>query len=151
MKWNALCLVVVAAVCVASGGPALAYTYVVDAKANAVGTNLLAKQVRVELTSAGDYTFTLTASDFRENALNPTPQRHVVVNSAGGDNRTFALNGVGDSRTINFPNPTAVQLFFIDSYSDDNTGNSTVDVQKTVPPTALTPLTPGQTPLALSC
>lgn len=122
-------LVVFACVCGASAQAALATCYHVDGQVNVIGAAELDNAVPIDFPSPGEYTLTLTASDFRENSDNPEPQRHVVVHgdSTYGDLRTFTLNGVGDSETLDCANP--LKLFFVDAPPwTDNTGSSTVEV-----------------------
>ncbi|HOX03830.1 MAG TPA: immunoglobulin domain-containing protein [Verrucomicrobiota bacterium] len=102
-------------------------TYVVDSKTNAIGNDLSLASV-APLLSNTRYTVTLKASDFRENAFNPSPQKHVVVlGGIGlGDYKAFTLNGIGDSKTTFFGGP--IRMFFIDDYVSDNSGQSTVEI-----------------------
>lgn len=81
-----------------------AQEYVVDGKTNCLSEELAAHSVAVSLPSPGEYTFTLSNSDFRVNSENPFPQRFIVAlgGSGLGDIRTFTLNGVGDSKTVSY-------------------------------------------------
>jgi hypothetical protein len=109
--------------------------FAVDSQANCIDAELAKTAVNVHLPQAGTYSFTLTASDFRDNAGEPSPQRHVLVagNAWLGDNRNFALNGVGDSKLVFWPGGD-LKLFFLDeSVLSDNTGSSTVEVKRVLP------------------
>jgi hypothetical protein len=92
---NISTLSVAGAICLALNTVALAATYYVDGQGNDVGSDLHERSVTVTLPAPGEYTFVLSASDFRENLSNPNPQRHVVVlgGSGWGDYRTFTLRG----------------------------------------------------------
>ncbi len=107
---------------------ATAETYVVDGRTNVIGSDLLAKGVPTTVPEAGEYTFELTASDFRENVGAPM-SRHVVAcsDSTAGDFRCFTLNEVGDAVTMNVIH--APLLFFVDTLATDNTGSSTVELR----------------------
>jgi hypothetical protein len=112
-------------------GSTLLGNYVIDSRTNVIGGSQMDNAVQTELSTAGEYTFTLTASDFRENSGNPSPQRHVFVltNSHLGDRRAFSLNGVGDSVTVTANEGAPVFLFFVDNDPWwDNTGSSTVEI-----------------------
>ncbi len=106
---------------------ATAETYIVDGRTNVVGANLSTNGVQTAVPEVGEYTFVLTASDFRENSGAPM-SRHVVAcsDSTAGDLRCFTLNEVGDALTMHVIH--APLLFFVDTLATDNTGSSTVDI-----------------------
>ncbi len=101
-------------------------TYTVYGDTNVLSD--LSDAVVVSLPWAGTYTFSLTASDFKEHP-NYGPQEHVVAfgNSNFGDFETFTLNGVDDSAAFTVEEGT-VHLFFMDTLTSDNSGSSTVEV-----------------------
>jgi hypothetical protein len=113
---------------VAASGHAFGALYTVDGRANVISEDPVVSPVLVDLPGPGDYTVTLTASDFKENSGNTTPQRHVIVwaGISGWDNRVFSLNGIGDSKTLYLEHD--LKLLFVDGLVSDNVGGSTVEV-----------------------
>lgn len=112
-------------------------TFKVDALTNVVDAPLAETAFRIPL-PPGRYAITLKASDFRLNGGTPDPQRHVVAHCTGqaglADYRVFSLNGVGASRTLDWPGGE-LGLFFIDeTVLADNTGGSIVEVKRVLPP-----------------
>jgi len=129
----------IGAVCVAASAVLLVtcsasygIQYVVDGQTNVIGGSDLSNAVEVPISTPGEYTFTLTASDFKENSGNSSTQPHLVLLGGAdyGANRAFTLNGVGDSKTLDCPH--GVRMFFIDAPPwSDNTGSSTVELSDT--------------------
>lgn len=131
MKRKTLTILVISAV-LSMAHDAVSQTYRVDSITNAVDLPLSQQAVNVPL-QPGRYTITLTASDFRLNYSTPLPQRHVVAQcveaAALSDYSVFTLNGIGDSRTLDWPGGN-LRLFFVDeAVPGDNTGGSVVEVR----------------------
>jgi hypothetical protein len=114
---------------------ALLQTVYVDAIVNTIPPPTGAGDVRAPIPLNSSWQISLIDADFRENFGTPNPQRHVVVlgGSGLGDMRTFTLNGLNDSRTIEY-GPNEVRLLFIDDVVWDNTGGATVRVTRVLPP-----------------
>jgi hypothetical protein len=126
-----LCLAVCALSVIAADSQSTLYT--VDGQANVVGVGQVNENaITAQLPSGSTYTFTLTDSDYRDNSSFPTPQRFAVIqtNSGEGDLRTVALNGIGDSQTIQL-NSGLPRLFIMDTDpASDNSGSSTIEVRQ---------------------